>query len=86
MCGIGPIVLGAIALLHKAHPVLRSQWMKDCDIASICLFLVAMVVLMERCFGCLGVESYSFAVLALACCGALGAWLGRRKARSELAR
>lgn len=60
--------------------------MKGCNIASIYLFLVAMVLLLERCFGCLRVEPYSFAFLALASCGALGAWLGRRKARRELAR
>ena len=79
MCGIGPIALGTVAYLHKAYPNLRFQWMKGCNIASIYLFLVAMVLLMERCFGCLGVESYSFAFLALFSCGAVGAWLGRRK-------
>lgn len=79
MCGIGPIALGTVAYLHKAYPNLRFQWMKGCNIASIYLFLVAMVLLMERCFGCLCVESYSFAFLALFSCGAVGAWLGRRK-------
>ena len=77
LCGIGPIALGTIAYLRKAYPNLRFQWMKGCSIASIYLFLVAMILLMERCFGCLGVESYSFAFLALVSCGALGAWLGR---------
>ena len=79
LCGIGPIALGAIAYLHKAYPNLRFQWMKGCNIASIYLFLVAMVLLMERCFGCLRIASYSFAFIALVSCGALGAWLGRRK-------
>ena len=79
LCGIGPIALGTIAYLHKAYPNLRFQWMKGCNIASIYLFLVAMVLLMERCFGCLRIASYSFAFLALVSCGALGAWLGRRK-------
>ena len=86
MCGIGQIVLGASSHLRKAHPNLRSQWMRGCNIASTFLFLVAMVALMERCFRCLGVEPYSFAVLALVSCGAIGAWLGRRKARRQLAR
>ena len=86
MCGFGPIALGTIAYLRTAHPNLRFEWMKGCSIASIYLFLVAMVLLMERCFGCLGVESYSFALLALVGCGVVGAWLGRRKARSELVR
>ena len=83
LCGIGPIALGTIAYLRTAYPNLRFEWMKDCSIASIYLFLVAMVVLMERCFGCLGAESYSFALLALVGCGAVGAWLGRRRARRE---
>ena len=84
MCGIGPIALGAIAYLRQAYPNLRFQWMKGCNIASIYLFLVAMVLLTERCFGCLRVESYSFALLGLVSCSAVGAWLGRRKARREL--
>ena len=84
LCGIGPIALGTIAYLLQAYPNLRFQWTKGCNIASIYLFLVAMTLLMERCFGCLGIESYSFAFLALVSCGAVGAWLGRRKARSEL--
>lgn len=79
MCGIGPIAMGTIAYLHKAYPNLRFQWMKGCNIASIYLILVAMGLLMERCFGCLRIASYSFAFLALVSCGALGAWLGRRK-------
>ena len=81
MCGIGPIALGATAYLHAAYPNLRFRWVKGCNIASIYLFLVAMFLLMERCFGCMGVESYSFAFLALAACGTVGAWLGRRQAR-----
>ena len=83
LCGIGPIALGTIAYLRTAYPNLRFEWMKGCSIASIYLFLVAMVVLMERGFGCLGVESYSFALLALVGCGAVGEWLGRRRARRE---
>ena len=86
MCGIGPIALGTIAYLHKAYPNLRFQWMKGCNIASIYLSLAAMVLLMERCFGCLGAEPYSFAFLALVSCGVVGAWLGRRKARRETVR
>ena len=86
MCGIGPIALGTIAYLHKAYPNLRFQWMKGCNIASIYLSLAAMVLLMERYFGCLRGEPYSFAFLALFSCGAVGAWLGRRKARRETVR
>ena len=70
----------------STDPNLRFEWMKGCSIASIYLFLVAMVLLTERCFGWLGVESYSFALLALVGCGAAGAWLGSRKARRELVR
>ena len=87
LCGIGPIALGAIACLHMAYPNLRFQWMKGCNIAGIYLFLVAMVLLMERYFGCLHVESYSFAFLALVSCGAVGAWLGhcqRKRSASEV--
>ena len=86
LCGIGPIALGAIAYLRQAYPNLRFQWMKGCNIASIYLFLVAMVLLTERCFGCLGVKPYSFTLLALVGCGAVGAWLGWRKARGDLVR
>jgi len=36
-------------------------------------------VLMDRCFACLRHGSYSFALLALVGCGAVGACMGRRQ-------
>ena len=85
MCGIGPIALGTILYLHKGYPNLRFQWTKDCNIVSIYLLLVAMVLFMERWFGCLVLESYSLALLALVSCGVVGrgwavAWLAAGRA------
>ena len=79
LCGIGPIAIGFVAYLLAAYPRLRFAWNFKSEVASYYLYGISALLLIERLFWCMRLESYSFGFFALVACGAVGAWLGRRQ-------
>ena len=79
LCGIGPIAIGFVGYLLTAYPRLRFAWNFRSEVASYYLYGISALLLIERLFCCMRLESYSFGFFALVACGAIGAWLGRRK-------
>ena len=79
LCGIGPIAIGFITYLLTAYPRLRFAWNFRGEVASYYLYGISALLLMERWFGYVRLGSYSFGFFALVACGAVGAWLGRRR-------